>query len=73
MKAIKDNSKKLNHLDLLRTRIRSVPVIKIEIHSVDVDRVIEMMQDMRKLPNMDYATLSVAVRSLGQLISATDE
>ncbi|MFT5140374.1 MAG: glutamate dehydrogenase [Lysobacterales bacterium] len=44
----------------------------IEKHNVDVERVIEMMHDMRKLPKMDYATLSVAVRSLGQLISATD-
>ena len=44
----------------------------IKIHKVDVDRVIEMVQDMRNLANMDYATLSVAVRSLGQLISATE-
>ncbi|NNE04962.1 MAG: NAD-glutamate dehydrogenase [Xanthomonadales bacterium] len=41
-------------------------------HEVDVERVIEMVEDMRNLENMDYATLSVAVRSLGHLISATD-
>ncbi len=44
----------------------------IEMHHLDVNRVIEMMQDMRNLANMDYATLSVAVRSLGQLLSATE-
>jgi NAD-specific glutamate dehydrogenase len=41
-------------------------------HQVDIDRVLEMMQDMRNLTQMDYATLSVAVRSLGQLLSATE-
>jgi glutamate dehydrogenase len=40
-------------------------------HQHDVERVIEMMKDMRNLPHMDYATLSVAVRSLGHLLSAT--
>ena len=45
----------------------------IEMHQVDVRRVIDMMQDMRNLAHMDYATLSVAVRSLGQLLSATEK
>ena len=39
----------------------------------DVERVIRMMDDMRNQPRMDYATLSVAVRSLGQLLSATEQ
>ena len=37
----------------------------------DVQRVIEMMDDMRNQSQMDYATVSVAVRSLGQLLTAT--
>jgi glutamate dehydrogenase len=40
-------------------------------HEKEVKRVTEMVEDMHKLPDMDYATLSVAVRSLGQLLSAT--
>ena len=40
-------------------------------HSDDVQRVIEMMDDMRGLPRQDYATVSVAVRSLDQLLVAT--
>jgi glutamate dehydrogenase len=38
---------------------------------LDVQRVTDMVADMRSLPAMDYATLSVAVRSLAQLLSAT--
>ncbi|NND44576.1 MAG: NAD-glutamate dehydrogenase [Xanthomonadales bacterium] len=45
----------------------------IERHEVDVRRMTDMVQDMRNLANMDYATLSVAVRSLGHMLSATDE
>jgi glutamate dehydrogenase len=37
----------------------------------DVQRVIDMMDNMRSLRSTDYATVSVAVRSLGQLLSAT--
>jgi len=44
----------------------------LEKNQFDVDRVINMMQDMRNLSRMDYATLSVAVRSLGHLLSATE-
>jgi glutamate dehydrogenase len=40
-------------------------------NQADVRRVTEMVEDMRNLQRMDYATLSVAVRSLGQLLSAT--
>jgi len=40
-------------------------------HRDDVSRVMDMVEDMRNLPKMDYATLSVAVRSLDQLLSAT--
>jgi NAD-specific glutamate dehydrogenase len=42
-------------------------------HSQDVRRVIEMIADMRGLPTQDYATVSVAVRSLDQLLLATAE
>ncbi|MDX1461146.1 MAG: NAD-glutamate dehydrogenase, partial [Xanthomonadales bacterium] len=44
----------------------------LQRHHDDVARVTEMVEDMRNLANMDYATLSVAVRSLSHLISATD-
>jgi len=36
----------------------------------DVDKVVKMMQDIAKLPVMDYATASVAVRSLEALANA---
>ena len=36
-----------------------------------VQRVLEMLQDMRSLPATDYATLAVAVRSLKELIDNT--
>ncbi len=32
-----------------------------------------MIEDMKKLPRQDYATVSVAVRSLDQLLLATAE
>jgi glutamate dehydrogenase len=41
-------------------------------HEQDVNRIIEMMEDMRNLQTLDYATLSVAVRSLSHLLSATE-
>jgi glutamate dehydrogenase len=44
----------------------------IEKHRQEVQRVMEMIGDMRNLPKMDYATLSVAVRSLDQLLKATE-
>jgi glutamate dehydrogenase len=37
----------------------------------DVERVSDMMNDMHDLASMDYATVSVAVRSLDQLLLAT--
>ena len=37
----------------------------------DVENVALMMKDMQNLPLMDYATVSVAVRSLDQLLKAT--
>jgi len=41
-------------------------------HNADaVVRVKDMLQDMRSLPAMDYATVAVAVRSLEQLIDNT--
>jgi glutamate dehydrogenase len=43
----------------------------IEQHRDDVRRVMEVIEDMRNLPGMDYATLSVAVRSLDHLLKAT--
>jgi len=43
----------------------------IEANGDDVDRVSDMMSDMRDLAMMDYATVSVAVRSLNQLLLAT--
>ena len=42
----------------------------LEQHRDDVRRVTEMMEDMRNLKAMDYATASVAIRSLGQLLVA---
>jgi glutamate dehydrogenase len=55
-------------------RAQSDPVaFWIQRHEVDVRRVVEMTQEMRNLARMDYATLSVAVRSLGHMLSATEE
>jgi glutamate dehydrogenase len=36
----------------------------------DVTQLEQMMEDMQSLSHMDYATVSVAVRSLGQLVLA---
>ena len=41
-------------------------------HETEVKRVTDMMTDMRDLPAMDYATLSVAVRSLAHMLAATE-
>ncbi len=38
----------------------------------DVERVSVMLSDMQSLPSMDYAIVSVAVRSLDQLLHATN-
>ncbi len=43
----------------------------IEANTGNVERVSLMMNDMRDLPSMDYATVSVAVRSLDHLLLAT--
>ena len=43
----------------------------IEANASDVERVSLMMNDMQDLTTMDYATVSVAVRSLEQLLTAT--
>ena len=68
-----------HHRELVDAVIRSCgiegdPVAGwIDKHSEDVRRVIDMMEGMRNLEQVDYATASVAVRSLGQLVSATGE
>ena len=43
----------------------------IDAHAADVERLTHMMNDMHNLPAMDYATVSVAVRALDQLLDAT--
>jgi glutamate dehydrogenase len=43
----------------------------IEANEEAVGSVRDMLQDMRNLPSMDYATLAVAIRSLQQLIDGT--
>ncbi len=43
----------------------------IKANARDVERVFLMMNDMHDLPSMDYATVSVAVRFLDQLLLAT--
>ncbi len=43
----------------------------IQAHAAEVEKVSLMMKDMQNLPAMDYATVSVAVRSLDQLLKAT--
>ena len=45
--------------------------IWIDANTAEVERFTLMMNDMHDLPSMDYATVSVAVRSLDQLIQAT--
>jgi glutamate dehydrogenase len=42
-----------------------------EMHGPEVERVSGMMTDMQDIPAMDYATVSVAVRSLEQLLQET--
>ncbi len=39
----------------------------IGLHADAVARVKDMIEDMRNMQGADYATLSVAIRSLGQL------
>jgi len=43
----------------------------IEANAADVKRISDMMKDMHHLASMDYATVSVAVRSLDQLLQVT--
>ena len=43
----------------------------IKAHAEEVERISLMMTDMQRLSSMDYATVSVAVRSLDQLLKAT--
>jgi len=42
----------------------------IKANPTEVESILGMMNDMRNLPTMDYATISVAVRSLGHLVLA---
>ena len=44
----------------------------IESNTEYVERVLLMLTDMRDQPQMDYATVSVAVRSLDHLMQATE-
>jgi len=44
----------------------------MQANATDVDRILLMMKDMQDQAQMDYATVSVAVRSLGQLLQATE-
>jgi len=44
----------------------------MQTHAVDVRRVTQMMKGMEGLKTMDYATVSVAVRSLEQLLVETE-
>ena len=43
----------------------------IQAHAGEVKKLNLMMKDMQNLPSMDYATVSVAVRSLDQLIKGS--
>jgi glutamate dehydrogenase len=43
----------------------------VEANVFEVERVVHMMKDMQDQPIMDYATVSVAVRSLNQLLVVT--
>ena len=66
-----------HHRELVDAAIRSCGIdgdpvaCWIGKNSDDVRRVMDMMEDMRGLERLDYATASVAVRSLGQLLSAS--
>jgi glutamate dehydrogenase len=42
-------------------------------HAKHVDKIVSMMSDMERLPAMDYATASVAVRSLDTLAKVTGQ
>jgi len=44
----------------------------IEINAAGVGQITDMMNDMQDLPLLDYATASVAVRSLNQLLQTTE-
>ena len=65
-----------HHRELVDAAIRSCGIegdpvsCWIGQNAEDVRRVTDMMEDMRNLERVDYATASVAVRSLGQLVSA---
>jgi glutamate dehydrogenase len=65
-----------HHRELVNAAIRSCGIdgdpvaCWIGKHHDDVARVIEMMEDIRNVDRVDYAIASVAVRSLGQLVSA---
>lgn len=43
----------------------------MEINSAEVTSIMGMIKDMQKLPSMDYATVSVAVRALNRLLSVS--
>ena len=43
----------------------------IQANAVEVEKISLMMKDMQNLPSMDYATVSVAVRSLDKLLQAS--
>ncbi len=43
----------------------------LEKHQTEIAAVVKMMNDMADLPVMDYATVSVAVRTLGRLTDVT--
>ncbi len=71
-------SELLNHHNQLVDRViescgrsRDPVAAWLDRNEAEVHRVEEMLHDMRSLPTMDYATLAVAVRSLGQLIETT--
>ena len=67
-----------HHRELVDAAIRSCGIegdpvaCWIGKNAEDVRRVTDMMEDMRNLEQVDYATASVAVRSLGQLVSAAN-
>ncbi len=68
-----------HHRELVDSAIRSCgiegdPVLCwIGKNDDQVKRVVDMMEDMRCLERIDYATASVAVRSLGQLLDSATE
>lgn len=44
----------------------------LERNRPSVERTLNMLDDMRNLPQMDYATIGVAIRALEQLVMASD-